>query len=242
MEFRLRPNRLNVATSRAKGLCIVVASPCAILLNGLDTTKEEQLGISNLCVQRGLATLSFDGPGQGETFYKKRMSSEYVKAVQAVLDYAELRHEIDAGRLGIIGRSLGSHYAAQVAMLDDRVKAVIAWGSMFDLANYRSIPPLTLAGFLYVTGSKIVDEARPYLESIDLRRTPGRIKCPLMVVNGGRDPITPSENIERMRSLGNSTVEVLFWEDGSHCAHDRPHICRPAMADFMRHHLTPKIL
>ena len=212
--------------------------PCVLLLNGLDTTKEEQLVISNLCVQRGLATISFDGPGQGETFYQKKMSSDYVQAVHAALDFAESREEINAARLGIIGRSLGSHYAARVAMLDDRVKAVVAWGSMFDLTNYRSIPPLTLAGFIYVTGSKTLEEARPYLESIDLRRVPGRIKCPLMVVNGGRDPITPPDNIDRMRSLGDGLVEVLFWEDGSHCAHDRPHICRPAMADFMRNNLS----
>jgi 2,6-dihydroxypseudooxynicotine hydrolase len=211
--------------------------PCVLLLNGLDTTKEEQYVISSLCIQRGLATISFDGPGQGETFYQQKMNSDYVEAVHAALDFAESREEIDTARLGIIGRSLGSHYAAQAAMVDDRVKAVVAWGSMFDLTNYLSIPPLTLAGFIYVTGSKTLDEARPYLESIDLGRVPGRIKCPLMIVNGGRDPITPPDNIERMRSLGDGPVEVLFWEDGSHCAHDRPHICRPAMADFMRNNL-----
>jgi 2,6-dihydroxypseudooxynicotine hydrolase len=212
--------------------------PCVLLLNGLDTTKEEQLVISNLCVQRGLATISFDGPGQGETFYKMKMTTHYVQAVQAALDFAESREEIDTDRLGIIGRSLGSHYAAHAAMLDRRIKAVVAWGSMFNLRNYRSIPPLTLAGFVYVTGSKTLDEARPYLESIDLALVGGRIECPLMVVNGGRDPITPPENIDMMRSLGDDVVEVLFWEDGSHCAHDRPHICRPAMADFMRRHLA----
>jgi 2,6-dihydroxypseudooxynicotine hydrolase len=43
--------------------------PCVLLLNGLDTTKEEQIVISSLCVERGLATITFDGPGQGETFY-----------------------------------------------------------------------------------------------------------------------------------------------------------------------------
>jgi hypothetical protein len=59
-----------------------------------------------------------------------------------------------------------------------------------------------------------------------------------MVVNGGRDPITPPENVRLMQSLGDDVVEVMFWEDGSHCAHDRAHICHPAVADFMRHHLV----
>ena len=64
--------------------------PCVLLLNGLDTTKEEQYVISTLCVQRGLATISFDGPGQGETFYRQKMSSDYVEAVHAALDFAEV--------------------------------------------------------------------------------------------------------------------------------------------------------
>jgi 2,6-dihydroxypseudooxynicotine hydrolase len=212
--------------------------PLVLLLNGLDTTKEEQLVIGNLCIQRGLATLSFDGPGQGETFYKMPITPDYVEAVHAAIDFAQTRPEIDRDRIGIIGRSLGSHYAARAAMRDERIKAVVSWGSMFDLKNYRTVPPLTLAGFVFVTGGKTVEEAKPYLDSIDLSAVAGRIRCPLMVVNGGRDPITPPDNIDRMRALGDGLVEVMYWPDSSHCMHDRPHVCRPAMADFMRRHLA----
>jgi 2,6-dihydroxypseudooxynicotine hydrolase len=212
--------------------------PLVLLLNGLDTTKEEQLVIGNLCIQRGLATLSFDGPGSGETYYKMKAMPENVDAVHAALDFAETRPEIDRERIGIIGRSLGSHYAARAAMRDDRIKAVVSWGSMFDLRNYRDIPPLTLEGFLFVCGAKNIDEGKPYLESIDLSGVPGRINCPLMIVNGGRDPITPPDNIERMRSIADGEVELMYWKDSSHCMHDRPHICRPAMADFIQRHLA----
>jgi 2,6-dihydroxypseudooxynicotine hydrolase len=212
--------------------------PIALLLNGLDTTKEEQLVIGNLCIQRGLATLSFDGPGSGETFYEMRAIPDFVEAVHAAIDFAETQPEIDRDRIGIIGRSLGSHYAARAAMRDDRIKAVVSWGSMFDMKNYRSIPPLTLAGFVFVCGATTVEQAEPYLESIDLAQVPGRIKCPLMIVNGGRDPITPPDNIDRMRALGDGVVDIMFWPDSSHCMHDRPHVCRPAMADFVARHLA----
>jgi 2,6-dihydroxypseudooxynicotine hydrolase len=72
--------------------------PCVVLINGLDTTKEEQLVISTLCVQRGMATLAFDGPGQGEMFYKMKMIPNYVDAVQAALDYVESLAVIDGSR------------------------------------------------------------------------------------------------------------------------------------------------
>jgi 2,6-dihydroxypseudooxynicotine hydrolase len=44
--------------------------PCVILLGGLDTTKEDYQVVNDLCVERGLATLAFDGPGQGETLFR----------------------------------------------------------------------------------------------------------------------------------------------------------------------------
>jgi 2,6-dihydroxypseudooxynicotine hydrolase len=212
--------------------------PCVLLLNGLDTTKEEQLVISNLCVQRGLATLTFDGPGQGETFHKKKMWPGYTDAVQAAVDFAVKLSEIDPARVGVIGRSLGSHYAPRIAALDDRIKAVVSWGAMFHLRNYATIPELTRAGFMFVTGAKNLDEARPYFDSVDLTEFAPRVKCPIMIVNGGLDPITPPENVELMRSAVNGPSEVLFIPDSNHCIHDRPQICRPAMADFMRRMLV----
>jgi len=212
--------------------------PCVVLIDGLDTTKEEQLVVSTLCVQRGIATLAFDGPGQGEMFYKMKMIPNYVDAVEAVLEYAKSLAVIDGERLGVIGRSLGSHYAAKVAAVDSRIKAAVSWGAMYHLRNYSTIPSNTQAGFMYVTGSKTLEEARPYFESVDLKGLAEKISCPLMIINGRQDPITPPENVELMRTEASGPTEVLYWADATHCGHDVPHLCRPAMADFMYHHLV----
>ena len=212
--------------------------PLVVLLGGLDTTKEEQLVINRLCAERGLATLTFDGPGQGETFARAKLTPDFGDAVGAVLDFAEKLAEIDGQRLGIIGRGLGGFYAPRAAALDGRVKAAVAWGAMYHLRNYASMPELTQAGFLYVTGSESLEDARPYFESVDLDRIASRITCPLMIVHGGLDRITPTENATMMRDAAQGPTELLFWEDSIHCAHDRSHICRPAMADFMGKWLT----
>lgn len=212
--------------------------PCVVLIGGLDTTKEEQLVISDLCVERGLATLAFDGPGQGETYYRRKLSPEFEQAVRAVFDFAERHPALDGGRLGVIGRSLGGHYAPRAAGLDRRVRAAVAWGAMYHLENYASMPELTQQGFLYVTGAESLAAARPFFESIDLGGIASQITCPLMIVHGGLDPITPTENATRMRDQASGPVELLLWEDSVHCVHDRSHICRPAMADFMHRHLA----
>jgi 2,6-dihydroxypseudooxynicotine hydrolase len=215
-----------------------VAKPaCVVLLGGLDSTKEEMQVISDLCIARGLATLSFDGPGQGETFFRMKLAADFVDAVIAVFDFAEKLPSIDGSRFGIIGRSLGGYYAPRAAALDRRVRAAAAWGAMYHLRNYRSLPPLTAAGFVFATGAKNLDGARPYLESIDLDDVAGKIVCPLLIVHSGRDVITPTDNATLMHERVNGS-ELLFFPDSGHCVHDRAHICRPAMADFMRVHLA----
>ena len=216
----------------------VAKPPCVILLGGLDSAKEEMQVISNLCVERGLATLSFDGPGQGETFHKLKLAPDFVESIFAVLDFIERRPEVDAGRIGIIGRSLGGYYAPRAAALDQRIKAACAWGAMFHLRNWRTLPPLTTAGFVYATGLRNIEEARPYIESIDLADVAGKIACPLLIVHGGADVITPTENATMLQQHAAGPTQLLFWEDSGHCNHDRAHIVRPAMADFMRRHLT----
>jgi pimeloyl-ACP methyl ester carboxylesterase len=102
----------------------------------------------------------------------------------------------------------------------------------------HTLPALTSAGFVYTTGAKDIEAARPYIESIDLSDVADRITCPLMIVHGGADVITPTENMTLMRDRARGPVEVLFWEDSGHCVHDRAHIVRPGMADFMARHLA----
>lgn len=210
---------------------------CVVLLGGLDTTKEDYQSVNDLCVRRGLATLAFDGPGQGETFYHMPWRRDFERAVQAVLDWLERRPEIDGARLGIIGRSTGGFYAPKVASIDGRVKAAVAWGAMYDIRNLASMPALTRDGFVFVSGSQSVEEALRFYECIDFTGAGAHVRCPLLVVHGGQDIITPMDNATRMVAEVAGSTETLIWKDSGHCCHDRSHIVRPAMADFMARHL-----
>lgn len=215
----------------------VVRPPCAILLGGLDTTKEDYIGVSNLCVQRGLATLAFDGPGQGETLSQSRWRPDFDRAIHAVLDDLGRRPEIDAGRIGIIGRSMGGFYGPKAAATDPRIKAVVAWGAMYALRNLRAVPRLIQDGLMFVSGATTVEEAEEFFRTVNLEGIAPRIRCPLLIVHGGLDTITPMENATRLAAEAGGVVETLMWSDSIHCCHDRSHIVRPAMADFLARYL-----
>ena len=213
-------------------------APCVILLGGLDTTKEDYLNVNELCIRRGLATLAFDGPGQGETQFEMLFRPDFENSIKAALDYLATRSEIDQNRIGIIGRSMGGCYAPKIAAIDSRIKALVAWGVMYHLRNLAEIAPHTVEGFLYVSGTKSIEEGLAFYECVDLAAYAPKIKCPTLIIHGGLDKITPMENAKKlMETIGSDTVETLMWDDSIHCCHDRSHIIRPAMPDFLARYL-----
>lgn len=207
--------------------------PCVILLGGLDTTKEDYLVVADHCLKRGLATLAFDGPGQGETQFEMLWRKDFETAVVAVIDYLETRTDIDRNRIGLIGRSMGGYFGPKTAAVDKRIKALVAWGAMYHLRNLAEVPKHTLEGFLYVSASKNLDQARAFYSSIDLSSYAPKITCPTLVVHGGLDAITPIDNANSLIKDLRCEYETLIYQDSLHCCHDRSHIVRPALADFM---------
>ena len=82
-----------------------------IICVGLDSTKEEMAFYETLLLDRGMATLPFDGPGQGEAEYDMPIRGDFEVPVKAVVDFIESRDDLDATRIGIMGVSLGGYYA-----------------------------------------------------------------------------------------------------------------------------------
>jgi 2,6-dihydroxypseudooxynicotine hydrolase len=208
--------------------------PCVVNVGGLDAAKEDAYQFTSLCTARGLATLAFDGPGQGEAFYRGiLMGDHFTVAISDALDYLETRQEIDQQRLGVIGRSTGGFLAPKAAAIDKRIKACAVWGAMYDLALFDDMPPLIIDGFQFVTKSRNPDEAREAMRFVNLAGFAKEISCPLYVLHGGKDNITPLYNATRMIEEASGETELALYENSIHCNHDVAHIARPAMADWL---------
>jgi 2,6-dihydroxypseudooxynicotine hydrolase len=214
--------------------------PCALLIGGLESTKEESYLFENLCLARGLATFAFDGPGQGEMFFDVGLVGDFERYSSAVVDALVERPEVDSGRIGVLGRSLGAYYAVRAAALDDRLKACVAWGACFEIASeLDTMPPHTRAGFEYVTRIADSGEARAHLESaLDLSDVASQLKCPVYVEHGAHDRIFSMRQVELVREhLGGGDLELVIEEDGDHCCHNMGAIVRPRMADWIANKL-----
>jgi 2,6-dihydroxypseudooxynicotine hydrolase len=213
-------------------------APGVVLIGGLDTTKEDALALTNVLVERGLATLSFDGPGQGAMYEEMGLIRDFEKAVFAVIDYLQQRSQIDAERIGVMGRSTGGHLALRAAAYDKRVRAVAAWGLIYDVHGLANFPADVRDRFIRAAKLSSLAEAQEFYKPYDLSGHVRYVECPMMIVQGGEDPLAAPGGLERVKAEALFPLELMFFADSGHCCHDRGHIVKPAMADFLATHLA----
>ncbi|MGB0572744.1 MAG: alpha/beta hydrolase family protein [Alphaproteobacteria bacterium] len=208
--------------------------PVVVMAMGLDSSKEEMDSYENLFLARGLATLTFDGPGQGEGEYEFAIRHDYEVPVCAVLDWLELRDDVDANRAGLWGVSLGGYYAARAAAFEHRLKACIDLSGPYNWgAVWENLPDLTRAAFRARTKSASDQEARDMAHKLSLEGVADKIACPLFVLAGKLDRLVPYTDAERLASEASGPVELLVVEDGNHIANNRPYRYRLQSADWM---------
>jgi 2,6-dihydroxypseudooxynicotine hydrolase len=215
--------------------------PVALVLGGLESTKEESYRFENLCLARGLATCSFDGPGQGEMYFQAKMRPDFHGFASRVVDWLEQRPELDGGRIGVIGRSLGGYYAVHTAAHEPRLKACVCWGVLFDLSYYDTMHDPARRGFAYVAGFDDPDRAASYLqETIDLSGQAERVRCPVYALHGARDTLIPPQQVESLRAAlkHHPDAEFDIPAHGDHCCHNLYHVVRPRMADWLAERLA----
>ncbi len=212
--------------------------PIVVMCMGLDSTKEEMDAYESAFLARGMATLSFDGPGQGEAEYALPIRGDYETPVKAVIDWVEKRADIDTGRIGLWGVSLGGYYAPRAAAFEKRIKACIALSGPYDFGDvWDGLPDLTRETFRVRAKCGTQEEARRHASTLSLKGVAGKITCPLFIVAGKQDRIVPWQDAERLAREAAGPVEFLLIEDGNHVANNRAYKYRLQSADWMAQQL-----
>jgi pimeloyl-ACP methyl ester carboxylesterase len=211
--------------------------PLVLLLPGLDSTKEEFYRWESVFLRRGMATLSLDGPGQGETALQMPIRADYEVAVAAILDAVSGIGGLDLKRVGAAGVSLGGYYVVRAAAFEPRLRAVASVSGPYDMAaRWDTMPSLTRETFTHHSGAADQIEGRRLAGKISLTGVAEQVRQPCLVVTGRLDRIVPWEQTQRIAQEAPSSEWVLF-EDGTHVCNNIPFKYRPMVADWMRDQL-----
>ena len=216
--------------------------PVVVLIAGLDSTKEEFHTFTGLFLRRGVATLAFDGPGQGEVEFDLPIEPFFERPLAAALDWLATRLDVDGSRVAAAGVSLGGYYVARAAAFEPRLACGVAMGGPYAFANnFDELPSLTRQAFQVRSHSPDVETARQRCAALTLEDVASRIRLPFLVVFGRQDRLIPYQDAERLYAeIASSDKRLDMYEHGNHVVNNLPYAYRPVVADWVADHLVVK--
>jgi dienelactone hydrolase len=181
--------------------------PTLVAHGGYDSTVEELFfSVGDAARQHGWNCLIFEGPGQGAALRTHKLPFRYdwEAVVTPVLDFAVNLRGVDAGRIALIGMSMGGYLAPRAAAFDERIAACVAYDGVFNFA--AALPPVSavdeimahpadaptslrwgVLNGLWTLGVSTPQELADEFAKYDLSAVVEQITCPTLVCDAEND-------------------------------------------------------
>ena len=212
--------------------------PVALIVCGLDSVKEEMNTFEPLFHRNGLATLTFDAPGQGES-ETLPIEPRFEIVVAAVLDWLASRRDVDGSRVAAVGISLGGYYVARAAAHENRLVCAASVGGPYDLGDvFPTMPLISREAIQIRTHSPDMDIAHQRAKALSMCGAAHRIDVPFMTIFGSEDRLIPLAQAERLHAeIPHPEKQLVVLAGGNHVCNNMPYAWRPLVADWMAAHL-----
>ncbi|HTY66202.1 MAG TPA: alpha/beta hydrolase [Alphaproteobacteria bacterium] len=196
--------------------------PAVVAIPGMDSFKEGGVALyGDRWLNRGLAVLAIEGPGQYECPVLGIYMSvpAWAEAAKAFYEFAAARPEIDPQRIGVVGTSFGSFAGTISAGAEPRYKACAVsgtalepgWNTVFNEAS-----PTFKKRFMYM--ANIQDEAKfdAFAKSLTWEGYAEKIRMPYLCIGGEADELSPIENAERCVKAIPGPKRLVIYQDSRH--------------------------
>lgn len=199
-------------------------APAVALCHGFTGHKAEAhrlfVHAARAFAQAGVVALRFDFRGSGDSAgeFRDMTISREIEDASAALDFLQERAEVDPGRLGVLGLSMGGCVAACLAGQDPRVRALALWAPA---AHPERIAEHIAPGFGPgpVMDMDGWDLGRAFLEDAAALRpleAAGRYVGPSIVVHGSEDAAVPPSDASDYRVALGGTCQLHFISGADH--------------------------
>lgn len=216
-----------------------------LLLPGLESTKEQFSTFEPHLLERGLATVSVEGPGQGEAHAAHPfLLHPFIRAHAAVMAWVGGHAELGHLPVGVLGTSFGGFLALRCAVGADVVPglaqpdAVVAIAGPHTLTPLADLQPILQEGFVHLSGAVDVAEADRLLADVTLAGHLDRLRAPTLVVHGDADRVIPVAHGDRIAGELGDRAEYDRVVGGSHSCNNHHTTVRPRVADWLSDRLA----
>ena len=196
-------------------------APALAILHGWGGNTEMMLPLAGPLHAAGFALLLFDarchGRSDGDDFASL---PRFAEDLGAAVDWLRTRPEVDPGRIGVIGHSVGAGAALLLGSRRNDLRALVslaafghpAW-MMRRWLRAKGVPYWPLGAYVlryvqWVIGHRF-DDIAPV-------NTVRRVACPVLLVHGDADDIVPLADAQAILATGRGDGVRLLVVPGSH--------------------------
>ncbi len=202
--------------------------PVVINVPGMDSFKEIQVALyGDRFLNRGMAVLAIDGPGQYEApMVGVYFSMENWMALgKPLVDWLSSRPEVDAERIGCSGTSFGTFFGTILTAHEPRIRAFAAMSVCHEPGChtiFQEASPTFKKRFMYMSGITDEDEFDRFRQTITWEGHADKIRVPYLVVAGECEELSPVEHSERLVKTVKGPKRMVVYQESRHSVGNVP--------------------
>jgi len=227
--------------------------PAVWWIPGMDGFKEASVSMyGDRWLQRGIAVLSLEGPGQYEARVLGTTVSmpNWIEAARLVADWMLKRPEFEPSQIGVGGSSFGSFFATIVVSHEPRFHACAVTSTCLEPGChtiFEEASPTFKRRFTYMAGYYDETEFDEFCKTLTWEGHADNIRVPYLCVAGEADELSPLVHTERLLASLQCPKQLVIYQDSRHSVGNVPsaHLGPlPAglVADWMAERLAGKPL
>lgn len=217
--------------------------PCILYQPGMDGVKEDNPLLGDPLLQRGIAILSIDGPGQGESRERgiKVTATNCEEGGQAAYACLSKRPEIDADRVAILGSSMGSYWGTHMAAAEPGFKACAVSGVNLETGQhsiFNMAAPSFKLNYMHMAGYDDEEAFDAFARTLTLKGVASKVRCPYLAAAGEDDELCPIEFVYEMFEELDCPKVLHVYEGERHSI--RNPSARTVIIDWLKERLDGK--
>jgi uncharacterized protein len=194
--------------------------PAVIVLHGAGSRKENHADYARAALAHGLAALTFDNRGHGET--EGPFGERMIEDLGALAAWLAARPDVDGRRIGVRGSSLGGLLAIHAAAESDDIAAAVAicpaaeWmlaGDVQRVLDGRPPPAGSALSEMRVDAPALAE----WLDRNDVEDAAERMGAkPLLLIHARGDEVVPYSHSEKLYERAAEPKRLVLLEGGHH--------------------------